>query len=77
LPACLLLLLCSDVLITEIKTNPRMINFSFTEMQTKTGMIFKTETILQPFYGPLTWTVSGTTWVSRYQKGKTRKVKPI
>ena len=23
------------------------------------------------------WTVSGTTWVSRYQKGKTRKVKPI
>jgi len=23
------------------------------------------------------WTSSGTTWVSRYQKGKTRKVKPI
>jgi len=23
------------------------------------------------------WTVSGTTWVSQYQKGKTRKVKPI
>jgi len=27
------------------------------------------------FHGP--WTVSGTTRVSRYQKGKTRKVKPI
>jgi len=24
-----------------------------------------------------TWTLSGTTWVSWYQKGKTRKVKPI
>jgi len=23
------------------------------------------------------WTVSGTIWVSRYQKGKSRKVKPI
>ena len=23
------------------------------------------------------WTVSGTTWISRYQKGKTRNVKPI
>jgi len=31
--------------------------------------------LLQPFCGP--WTVSGTTWVSRYQKGKTRKVTPI
>jgi len=25
----------------------------------------------------LFWVLSGTTWVSRYQKGKTRKVKPI
>jgi len=31
--------------------------------------------LLQPFYGP--WTFSGTTRVSQYQKGKTRKVKPI
>ena len=23
------------------------------------------------------WNLSGTTWVSRYQKGKTRKVKPL
>ena len=27
------------------------------------------------FTGP--WTASGNTWVSRYQKGKTRKVKQI
>jgi len=25
----------------------------------------------------LSWTLSGTTWVSRHQNGKTRKVKPI
>ena len=31
--------------------------------------------LLLPFYGP--WTVSGTTRVSRYQKGKTGDVKPI
>jgi len=31
--------------------------------------------LLQPFYGP--WTSSGTTQVSWYQKGKTRKVQPI
>jgi len=31
--------------------------------------------LLQPFYGP--WTLSGTTQVSWYQKGITRKVKPI
>jgi len=31
--------------------------------------------LLQPFYGP--WILSGTTRLSRYQKGKTRKVKPI
>jgi len=30
--------------------------------------------LLQPFYGP--WIVSKTTQVSRYLKGKTRKVKP-
>jgi len=32
-----------------------------------------TTLLLQPFYGP--WTLSGTIRVSRYQKGKTRKVK--
>ena len=31
--------------------------------------------LLQPFYGP--WTLSVTSRVSRYQKGKTRKIKPI
>jgi len=31
--------------------------------------------LLLSFYGP--WTVSGTTWVSRYKEGKTRKAKSI
>jgi len=31
--------------------------------------------LLQPFYGP--WTLSGTTRVSWYQKGKTWKVKSV
>jgi len=31
-----------------------------------------TTTLLQqPFYAPPPWTLSGTTWVGRYQKGKT------
>jgi len=31
------------------------------------------------YYNNITapWTLFGTTWVSQYQKGKTRKVKPI
>jgi len=33
-----------------------------------------TALIQQPFTAP--WTLSRTTWVSWYQKGKTRKVKP-